>query len=145
MSGRRSVERLRDRLSDDRGSATVWMIGVTVCAFLMIGLVLDGGVMLRARSDAFAIAAAAARAGAQQLDQDAAVEGLTMLDPVAAEQAALDYLAANGATGSATVVGDVVQVSVTTTADLQLLNLVGAGSASFTATAQAQAVKVAPP
>lgn len=135
----------RQRCSDDRGSATIWMIGVTVSAFLMVGLVLDGGVMLRARSDAFAVAASAARVGAQQLDSDAAVEGETVLDPVAAEQAALDYLAGHGVTGSVTVVGDTVRVSVTTSADLQLLSLVGGGSATFNATAEAQAVKVVPP
>ena len=75
----------------------------------MVGLVLDGGVMLRARSDAFSIAASAARVGAQQLDTDAAVEGQAVLDPVAAEAAALDYLAANGVTGSVTVEGDLVR------------------------------------
>jgi Flp pilus assembly protein TadG len=135
----------RCRCADDRGSATVWMIGVTVSAFLMIGLVLDGGVMLRARSDAFALAASAARVGAQQLDSDAAVEGQAVLDPVAAEQAALAYLSANGVTGSVTVADDTVRVRVTTTADLQLLSLVGGGSATFDATAEAQTVKVVPP
>ena len=84
------------------------MIGVTVAAFLMVGLVLDGGVMLRARSDAFSTAASAARVGAQQLDTDAAVEGVAVLDPVAAEQAALDYLAAHGVTGTVTVTADTV-------------------------------------
>lgn len=141
----RLLLRWRERCTDDRGSATVWMIGVTVAAFLMVGLVLDGGVMLRARSDAFAIAAAAARVGAQQLDSDAAVEGMTVLDPVAAEQAALAYLAAQGVTGSVIVTGDTVTVSVTTTAELQLLSLVGGDSATFDATADAQAVKVVPP
>jgi hypothetical protein len=121
------------------------MIGVTVSSFLMVGLVLDGGVMLRARSDAFAVAASAARVGAQQLDSDAAVEGETVLDPFAAEQAALDYLAAQGVTGFVSVVGDTVRVSVTTSADLQLLSLVGGGSVTFNATAEAQAVKVVPP
>ena len=60
-------------------------------------------------------------------------------------QAALDYLAAQGVTGSVTVEGDVVRVSVTTTADLRLLSLVGGGSATFDATAEAQAIKVDPP
>jgi Flp pilus assembly protein TadG len=137
--------RWRERCSDDRGSATIWMIGVTVAAFLMVGLVLDGGTMLRARSDAFAVAASAARAGAQQLDGDAAVEGEALLDPVAAEQAAMEYLAAQGVTGSVTVEGDTVRVSVTTTADLQLLSLAGGGDATFEATAEAHAVKVVPP
>lgn len=126
----------------DRGSATVWMIGVTVSAFLLVGLVLDGGTMLRARSDAFAVAGAAARVGAQQLDPDAAVEGATVLDPIAAERAVLEYLAASGVTGTARVVDDTVTVTVTTEAQLQMLRLVGGDTVTFDATATVEAVKV---
>ena len=138
---RRGVAGLRD----DRGAATVWMIGVTVSAFLMVGLVLDGGVMLRARSDAFGIAASAARVGAQQLDPDAAVEGQTTIDPAAAERAALDYLAAEGVRGTVTVSGGVVTVTVTTSARLQMLGAVGGDDVTFDATASAEAVKVSSP
>ena len=134
---------LRRSIGDDCGSATVWMIGVTVASFLMIGLLLDGGVMLRSRSDAFALAGSAARVGAQQLDPDAAVEGLTVLDPIAAEQAVLGYLAAQGVTGKATVTGDTVTVAVTTSAQLQMLRVVGGDTVTFDATATAEAVKVA--
>ena len=135
--------RLRTR-HDDRGSATVWMIGVVVCAFLMIGLVLDGGTMLRARSDAFSAASAAARAGAQQLDPASAVEGAAVLDPIAAERAAHDYLTAQDMQGTVRVNGDMVTVDVTSTAGLQMLKLFGGSTASFHATASAQAVKVVP-
>lgn len=141
----RSCAELRRFARDDRGSATVWMIGVTVASFLMVGLVLDGGVMLRTRSDAFAIAASAARVGAQQLDGDAAVEGLSVLDPIAAEQAVLDYLAAQGAGGTVTVTGDRVTVTVTTSAQLQMLQVVGGDTVTFDATATAEAVKVTAP
>ncbi len=141
----RSCAELRRLARDDRGSATVWMIGVTVASFLMVGLVLDGGVMLRTRSDAFAIAASAARVGAQQLDGDAAVEGLSVLDPVAAEQAVLAYLAAQGASGTVMVTGDRVTVTVTTSAQLQMLQVVGGDTVTFDATATAEAVKVATP
>lgn len=141
----RSCAELRRLARDDHGSATVWMIGVTVASFLMVGLVLDGGVMLRTRSDAFAIAASAARVGAQQLDGDAAVEGLSVLDPIAAEQAVLDYLAAQGASGTVTVTGDRVTVTVTTSAQLQMLQVVGGDTVTFDATATAEAVKVATP
>lgn len=126
----------------ERGSATVWMIGVTVSAFLLVGLVLDGGTMLRARSDAFAVAGAAARVAAQQLDPDAAVEGLTVLDPIAAERAVLEYLAASGVTGTARVVDDTVTVTVTTEAQLQMLRLVGGDTVTFDANATVEAVKV---
>jgi Flp pilus assembly protein TadG len=136
---------LRERaVRDDRGSASVWMIGVVVCAFAMIALVLDGGVMLRARSDAYAAASAAARAAAQQLDPAAAVQGEAVLDPDAAERAALDYLDAQGMSGSVEIVGDTVTVHVTSTAHLQLARLVGAGGATFEASASVQAIKVAP-
>ena len=136
--------RRRAVLDDERGSATVWMIGVVVASFVMIGLVLDGGAMLRARSDAFAAASAAARAGAQQLDPVEAVEGRAVLDPVAAERAAIDSLTTQGFQGSATVNGDVVTVEITSTADLQMLQLLGGDTATFHATASAQAVKVTP-
>lgn len=128
----------------DRGSATIWMIGTTVAAFMLIGLVLDGGVMLRARSDAFSLASAAARAGAQELDQVAAVEGIAMLDPVTAERAALDYLTARNATGTVSVNDNTVTVTVVTNASLQLLQVVGGNDVSFEATSTAQAVKVTP-
>ena len=128
--------------ADDRGSATVWMIGVVVCAFLMIALVVDGGVMLRARSDAYSAASAAARVGAQQLDPVAAVNGQAILDPAAAEHAALNVLAAQGLTGHVTVHGATVTVEVTSTAHLQVTKIGGSDSTSFHATASAQAIKV---
>jgi Flp pilus assembly protein TadG len=140
------LKRLRERAAAeaDRGSATVWMIGVVVCTFLLLALVLDGGVMLRARSNAYSSASAAARAGAQQLDPVAAVDGTAMLDPVAAQRAALDYLAADGLAGTVTVVGDTVTVNVTSTAHLQLATMLGADATTFHATASAQAIKVNP-
>lgn len=134
----------RRRRSDERGSATVWMIGVTVSTFALVALVLDGGAMLRARSDAFAVAGAAARVGAQQLDPDAAVEGLTVLDPIAAERAVMDYLSDAGVTGRASVVADAVTVTVSSEAELQMLRLVGGNTVSFDATATVEAVKVEP-
>jgi Flp pilus assembly protein TadG len=143
MSG--VVVRCRARgRGDDEGSATVWMIGVTVATFAMIGLLLDGGAMLRARSDAFSVASSAARAGAQQLDPVAAVEGESVLDPVAAQRAAQGYLSAHGYSGNVVVDGFTVTVNVTSAAHLQLLKLAGGDTATFHATASAQAVKVVP-
>lgn len=127
---------------DDRGSVTVWAIGATVASMLILGLVLDGGTVLRARSDAFALASAAARAGAQHLDPDAAVEGMAQLDPAAAEQAALTYLAARNATGTVTVTAEAITVTVTSAAHLQMLRMAGADTARFTATSTVEAVKV---
>jgi hypothetical protein len=136
------LTRARQYRLDERGS--VWMIGVTVSTFALVALVLDGGAMLRARSDAFAVAGAAARVGAQQLDPDAAVEGLTVLDPIAAERAVMDYLSDLGVAGRASVAGDTVTVTVSSAAELQMLRLVGGDTVSFDATATVEAVKVEP-
>lgn len=136
---------MRRRVADDRGSVTVWMIAVTVGSILLLALVLNGGILLRARSDAFSVAAAAARAGAQELDPDQAVEGRSVLDPAAAAQAAQAYLAAHGATGTVTVTADSVTVTVSTSAQLQGFAQVGGGTASFSATATVDIVKVPGP
>lgn len=130
----------------EAGSATVWMVSVVSATFLLVGLVLDGGTMLRARSDAFAAAGAAARAGAQELDLNAAVEGETVLDPVAAEAAALEHLRQMGFTGTASTRGSTVTVTAHAPARLQLLSLVGGGdTTTFSATATAEATKVSGP
>lgn len=144
MTARFNTVRRRVEADNERGSATVWMIGVVVATFLMIGLVLDGGSMLRARSDAFSVASSAARVGAQQLDPVEAVQGIAVLDPILAERAALDYLSALGMHGSVTIEADKVTVSVDSVADLQMLKLVGSDTATFHASASARAVKVTP-
>ena len=131
--------------SGDDGSVSIWMIGLVTATFLMIALVLDGGAMLRKRSDTFGIAAAAARAGAQQLDQRQAIEGHAVLDPNAAEQAALSYLHKHQLTGTVQVTGDLVTVDAQSTAQLQMFKALGGGPVSFHATATARAVKVGTP
>ncbi len=128
-------------LADDRGSVTIWAIGVVVASMLMVGLVLDGGVLLRARSDAFSIASAAARAGAQHLEDDAAAQGQPTLDPTGARAAALAYLDAHGLSGTVNVQPDRITVTVTSTARLQLLQMIGGDTVAFDATATVQAIK----
>jgi hypothetical protein len=117
------------------------MLGVVVCSVLLIGLVLDGGVVLRARSDAFGLAGAAARVGAQQLDPSSAVEGDAVIDPTGAREAATAYLAARNASGTITVSGNSVTVTVTVPAHLQMLQVLGASTVAVHATATARAIK----
>ena len=126
------------------GSATVWMLGVVVCTMSLVGLVLDGGTVLRTRSDAFSVAGAAARAGAQQLQPDLVAEGEAVIDPVAARQAALEYLAGHDATGTVSVSEATVTVTATMSAHLQMLQVVGASDVAVHATATVRATKVAP-
>jgi hypothetical protein len=133
------------RCADERGIATVWSVVVVGACILMIGLVLDGGVILRARNDAFTLAGAAARVGAQELEADSAAQGEVELDPTRARSAVLAYLDANNATGAVTVTGNEVTVTVTLTADLQMLRVANDGSVEVSATATVAALKGATP
>lgn len=124
-----------------RGSVTVWAISATVACVLIIGLVIDGGTMLRLPAT-HSSWPAPPPAGAQELDSAAAVQGLTVLDPVAAERAALRLPAAHGATGTVAITDETITVTVTSATSLQLLRLAGAETASFTATSTVNIVKV---
>ncbi len=135
----------RRRGHPERGIATVWSVVVVGACFLMIGLVLDGGVILRARNEAFSLAGAAARIGAQELESDAAAQGAVVIDPERARAASLEYLIQRGAVGDVTVAADQVTVTVTLTADLQMLRVANGGTVEVSATATVAAIKGASP
>jgi Flp pilus assembly protein TadG len=119
---------------DDHGYVTLFALGVSLGLVAVIGLVHDGGRAQRAQSDAFGAAAAAARAGTQELDPAAAAAGDLRLDEDMARQAAQDYLAGRGLDGAVTVVDDQVTVNVTRHVDFHLLP----GGTSLDATATAR-------
>ncbi len=101
------------RCDDERGSVSI-LIAVLGVAFLLVaGLALDGGRKLGALSEARDIADNAARAGAQAVDPAAYSEtGIPTLDPAAATQAVNNYLTTVGHTGTITVTGPTVTVTV---------------------------------
>ena len=72
----------------DGGFVSAWTVAIAVACWAMVGLVLDGGRALRERSAAFGAAAAAARAGVQQIDERAAVLGELRIDEAEAESTA---------------------------------------------------------
>lgn len=118
----------------DHGFVTVWTVALLTTFFLFVGFALDAGRGLRARSDVFGVAAAAARTGAQEIDRIAAVQGTLRLDRDAATHAAMTYLADQDVAGSVTVTDDQVVVTATRSTDLQFFP----GSATATATATAR-------
>ena len=128
----------------DRGFVTVWTVALTFSCVLLVGLAHDAGRALRARSDAFGTAAAAARAGAQQLDRGAAVTGTLQLDPDAARSAAFQYLSDRDVTGTVAVQDMQVSVTVTDSTDLQILPYPRSVSVDATATAEAVQGPIAP-
>jgi hypothetical protein len=117
---------------------TIWVLGVGFAILAFVGLiVVDGGTVLHTRSQAFSIAGAAARAGAQNLEDPSAIYGEVRIDHSAARAAALDYLAAQDLDGTVTIDGNRVTVTVDDVADLAVYP----GSVSVTATATAVAVE----
>ncbi|WP_255459304.1 MULTISPECIES: TadE/TadG family type IV pilus assembly protein [unclassified Nocardiopsis] len=100
-------------MRDDRGQTTAF-VAVLASAFLMcLGLVYDGGGLLRSRNEAAVLAQEAARAGAQQIDWAAYRAGSDTvgLDSGAAAAAARAFLSSSGATGTVSVSGDTVTVT----------------------------------
>lgn len=103
---------------NERGSITVWALGMSLLLFAVGFLSLDLWSGFTARSQAAAIADSAAIAGASALDETAWRSGVLSLDPALAEarstQAAVSHLAWNNdmtVAVAATAVG--VTVSVT--------------------------------
>jgi len=123
-------------MRDDKGIATIWTAVVAGACLLMVGLVLDGGTILRARSTSYDLAGGAARVATQQLDQAALARGDVAVDPDAGRSAALAWLADRDASGVVTVEGDTVTVAVRRQVDLQILQPV---SVEVEETASAQA------
>jgi hypothetical protein len=127
---------------DDRGHVTGFAVIMVVAVLALAGLVLDGGLAVAAKADAFGAAQSAARAGAQRLDLTLyRATGRVSLDPVAAAAAARAWLAAAGVTGTVSATPQQVRVEVTEVADTQLLALVGVDSITVHATATAVAVR----
>jgi len=82
---------------DDRGSASVFVIGLFVMLMVVAGLVVDGGRAINARAALSDDAEQAARAGANRLDLVVLRDtGEVRIDPAAAEAEARDFLLVRG-------------------------------------------------
>jgi Flp pilus assembly protein TadG len=127
------------RRGGDAGFVSAWTVVIAVACWAMVGLVFDGGRALRERSAAFGAAAAAARAGVQEIDERAAVLGVLELDEDAAERSAQAYLARRGFDGTVIVNGLDVTVSIEGQTDIKIL--VAPDTVSYAVTATARAVQ----
>jgi Flp pilus assembly protein TadG len=129
------------RRPEDAGFVSAWTVVIAVACWAMVGLVVDGGRALRERSSAFGAAAAAARAGVQEIDERAAALGALELDEEAAEQSADEYLDRRGFDGTVTVDGLDGTVTVTVQGQTDMTILAAPQSVSYTVTARARAVQ----
>jgi hypothetical protein len=122
------------------GMVTAFVVITAAALLVLAGLVLDGGLALSGKVKASDEAAEAARAGAQALNIGGfRTGGTATLDPGKAVAAAQTYLAATGDTGTVTVNGATVTVTVTHLQPAQILSVVGLSTLSASATASATA------
>ncbi len=128
----------------DEGSVTLFACVASVGLLAMLGLVVDGGVKVRALQQADRIAAEAARSGGQAIDVRAAINGSQpVLDATAARKAAQTYLKSAGVTGTVTVGdgGRALTVVVTSVSPTVFLGLVGVDSLTVSGTATVSLVR----
>jgi uncharacterized membrane protein len=135
----RSQARVRPTATE-RGTISVFVVVVTVALIAVAGLVLDGGRLLAARREAQDIAANAARAGAQALDEEHLRAGRTVIDPTAGATAVARYLVQTPATGTSSISGDAVTVRVQMPVRV-LLPLTGTSQRTVTSSQRARAVQ----
>jgi hypothetical protein len=122
----------------DEGRVTAFVVVLAVAILALAGLSLDGGLALAAKVNANGQAEAAARAGAQAIDLTVyRASNRLELVPAQAVSTAEDYLSSVGATGTVTVSGDTVTVTITATQNTQLLAMVGISSLTVHATGSA--------
>ena len=124
------------------GAVSILLVGLTTALLMVAGLLYDGGQIVAARREAFALADSAARAGAQAVDLDVIrAGGPARLDPLAAEAAARDFLHRVGHDGTVAVGVDRVEVTVAMTVELHILRAVGLQSRTVTGTGEARIVR----
>lgn len=128
----------RGALAGDAGMISAFVLAAMIGLMTVVGLGLDPGEAYAAKIRAIGQAEAAARAGAQQINLTIyRTAGTLQLDPTAARQAAQQYLAAEGITGTAVATTARVTVTITTTYRTQLWQLVGIDTIGVHATGSA--------
>lgn len=125
----------------EQGSVTVFVVGILLALVVLGGLVFDGGAVIAGHREADAEAEGAARAAAEQISIPALRSGQVELISNRATLAAEEYLRHYGHTGTVTIEGDTVTVTVTYPIDMQVLNVIGISTKTVTGTADATAVE----
>jgi len=129
------------RVRNEQGFVTAFVVCLFTSFALLAGLVIDGGYVLAARRQAFNEAEAAARAGAQAMSGSTLTGGPVAADPTRATDAARAYLAAVGHSGTVSITGDVVAVTVSFSRRMLILGLGGIAETTVSGSARVRAVR----
>lgn len=122
------------------GIATIWAVWTSLGLMLVAGLVIDGGYTLAAKREAARIAEQAARIAADQLNTDSLRTGGSDLDRDRAAAAGRSYLSRAGESGTVSIAGDEVTVTVRKSHDSVILSIIG--SNRFTVSSSATATSI---
>jgi len=127
------------RRTDDRGGTELFVLVTLFAMLIALGLVVDGGGLMRAQDEAAWCAQQAARAGVTRLDlAQAALGDAPVLDGPAAVATALQVVAAAGMEGTAVVNAD-GSLTVTCTTEYRPVVAVWDGAPSWHITQEATA------
>lgn len=131
------------RWRDDRGAATVFVIGMSIVLLALAGLVVDGGLAINARQRVADDVEQAARAGAQEIDvATLRASGTITLNQSAAQLAAEQFLVQRGYASSeisVSITGTTVTAGAAQQIPTTLLQLIFIRSFHVSAQAQARA------
>jgi hypothetical protein len=114
------------RLRGERGSVSVWLVGLSIALIIAIGWAVDGSRKAQAHSEATSVAEEAARAAGQALRAQALASGqIADVNPQQAVAEAERYLAATGMAGTVVVQGNRIVVDTAVTRSTIFLGIIG--------------------
>lgn len=133
----------RVRCDRDRGTATLFIVGVALAFLVFTGLVVDGGLFLASKRDAANVAEEAARAGVQMIDEQRLRADGTVVVAPNAEATALAKIpssigSADVTSRSAACAGTTCTVTISVRRSSTLLQLAGKSHFSDTVTGTAR-------
>lgn len=128
---------------EERGSITVWLALSSFVMIVLVGLTVDLGGQVHAHERAHDLAAQAARAGGEEVEAAAAIQGRELVvGPAAARAAAERYLTAAGVDGTVAIHdGQTITVTVHDSYDAKFLGLIGIHRLNVTGTATARLIR----
>ena len=127
----------------ERGSISLWAAVAAFAMIVMVGIAVDFSGQAVAEQRARTVAAQAARAAGQELQPDAVTRaGQPVTDTIHAITAATSFLTQAGQTGTATVTGNTITVTVTSSYECVFLSIIGISSLPVSGTSTAEVVRV---
>lgn len=136
------MNRLRRRMREhpEEGSLSAYFVLLAVILMAVVGLAVDSSGKYREVEHAQLVASGAARSAVNAVTGTAQDTGSVAINSATAQTAAENYITAAGMTGTVTVSGDVVTVTVESSYDTRFISLLGVNQLPAQATSSAQLI-----